>query len=67
VGNEINVAVRDDGKGFEADAPVPGFGITGMRGRIAPAGGRLEISSSPVAGTSVRAVLRTTQLIRQIA
>ena len=45
-GGEVAIAVRDDGAGFDVDAPTRGFGLTGMRERISLAGGRLEIVSS---------------------
>ena len=52
----VEVEVRDDGRGFDPDAPVEGFGVTGMRERVALLDGELEIESSP-AGTRVAAVL----------
>ncbi|PRX06211.1 UNVERIFIED_ORG: signal transduction histidine kinase [Actinomadura viridilutea] len=42
--------VRDDGEGFDPDA-ARGFGLRGMRERVAQAGGRLEVDSAPGAGT----------------
>jgi signal transduction histidine kinase len=53
-GGEVDIAVRDDGTGFDVDAPTGGFGLTGMRERISLAGGRLEIISSGQ-GTAVLA------------
>jgi len=54
----ITLAVRDDGRGFEAGEPLespPGhFGLTGMRERAAAIGGTLEVTSEPGAGTTVR-------------
>lgn len=55
-GEEILIAVRDDGQGFDVFAPSPGFGLCGMRERIALAGGVLEIVSS-ASGTRVSAVV----------
>jgi signal transduction histidine kinase/ligand-binding sensor domain-containing protein len=53
---EIALEVRDDGQGFAPDeAPAPGhYGLTGMRERAAVIGGKLEITSEPGAGTTVR-------------
>jgi signal transduction histidine kinase len=65
--DEVLVSVRDDGKGFDSNVPVSGFGLTGMRERIALAGGRLDISSPESGGTLVQAVLPTAQLVRQSA
>ncbi len=43
---DITLCIRDDGKGFNPDAPSEGFGLGGMRERVSLAGGSLEISSS---------------------
>jgi signal transduction histidine kinase len=55
-GGEVEIAVRDDGAGFDVDAPTGGFGLTGIRERISLAGGLLEIISSG-RGTAVLATL----------
>ena len=48
-------SVRDDGRGFDVAATGEGEGLRGsIRGRIADAGGRVEIDSSPGRGTEVR-------------
>ncbi len=54
-GNSLAVLVADDGAGFDPVAPVAGFGLAGMRERIALAGGELRIESTPGAGTKVLA------------
>jgi signal transduction histidine kinase len=53
----IDIVVRDDGRGFESDTAVnsEGFGLLGMRERIALAGGALALTSSPGKGTEIRA------------
>jgi signal transduction histidine kinase len=52
----LDVAVRDDGRGFEPSAPRSGFGLTGMRERVEMLGGKLAVESSPAGlGTLVRA------------
>ncbi len=52
----LDVAVRDDGRGFEPSAPRSGFGLTGMRERVAMLGGTLTVESSQAGlGTLVRA------------
>jgi signal transduction histidine kinase len=53
--NCVMVEMRDDGVGFDPDVRAPGFGLVGMKERIALAGGKLEITSSLGAGTTVRA------------
>jgi signal transduction histidine kinase len=53
----VEVTVRDDGVGFEPRAPVSGFGLAGMRERVALAGGELSIDSAPGEGATVKAVL----------
>ncbi len=42
----VRVTVHDDGRGFEPSEHTVGFGLTGMRERVALANGTLEISSS---------------------
>jgi signal transduction histidine kinase len=53
----VVVTIRDDGQGFDLDAPSRGFGLLGMRERIDLVGGELEVSSEPGEGTTVRARL----------
>ena len=48
------VVVRDDGRGFDMNDRGRGFGLLGIRERIALQGGSLAIVSSPGAGTEVR-------------
>jgi two-component system sensor histidine kinase UhpB len=54
---EIELTVRDDGKGFEVDATLSevddrtGIGLRGMRDRVELFGGRLAIRSTPSQGT----------------
>jgi signal transduction histidine kinase len=40
------LTVADDGCGFDPSLPSPGFGLAGMRDRLALVGGSLDISSS---------------------
>ncbi len=60
-GDELELTVRDDGKGFDlAEAhqrAVRGgsIGLLSMEERAALAYGRIEISTAPGAGTTVRA------------
>jgi signal transduction histidine kinase len=52
----VRVEVADDGRGFDPEARVEGFGVVGMRERVALAHGQLEIESAP-GRTVVRANL----------
>ena len=52
----LHARVQDDGRGFDPGAPRDGFGLTGMRERVALLHGELEIASS-TAGTTVTAAL----------
>jgi signal transduction histidine kinase len=55
-GDRLEIVVRDDGRGIGADArPGGGFGLVGMRERIALVHGTLDIDSAAGAGTTVRA------------
>jgi signal transduction histidine kinase len=55
--DRVQVAVEDDGCGFDPDAVGAGFGLTGMRERALLAGGRLWLTSADGGPTSVTAVL----------
>ncbi len=50
----VAVVVEDDGEGFApADSDEAGFGLTGMRERLALLDGRLQIESSEGSGTTL--------------
>jgi signal transduction histidine kinase len=51
----VTVEVRDDGIGFDPNVRAPGFGLVGMRERLALADGSLEITSALGRGTTLRA------------
>ena len=53
----IDLVVHDDGRGFDPEAPVTGFGLLGMRERIALVRGTLELRSAPGEGTTLHATL----------
>jgi signal transduction histidine kinase len=53
----VAVTVEDDGRGFDTGAEHDGFGLLGMRERVALAGGELNITSPQGGGTRVRATL----------
>lgn len=59
-GQQLALAIRDDGCGFEAPAAQRhaggGFGITAMRERMARHGGQLVIHTTPGQGTEVTAL-----------
>ncbi|NEM92096.1 sensor histidine kinase [Galbitalea soli] len=50
----VTLSVRDDGVGFDPAAAAPGFGLAGMRERLALAGGELQIESATGAGSTLR-------------
>jgi len=55
---DVGFHVRDDGRGFDprvvpAAAAGGGFGLDGIRERLAPFGGALEVSSQPGHGTAL--------------
>lgn len=55
--DRVQVAVEDDGRGFEPEDVRAGFGLTGMRERALLAGGHLWVSSADGGPTRVTAVL----------
>jgi signal transduction histidine kinase len=56
----VEVRVRDDGAGIDLDQPSAGFGLQGMRERVALAGGTLYFDASQP-GTLVRATMPATR------
>jgi signal transduction histidine kinase len=60
-GEQVLIEVADDGRGFDpANRRSGGYGLQGMRERVAATGGALAIDSSPV-GTTVSAALPLSQ------
>ncbi|HUA45875.1 MAG TPA: GAF domain-containing sensor histidine kinase [Solirubrobacteraceae bacterium] len=55
--DRVQVAVEDDGRGFDPEGVRAGFGLTGMRERALLAGGRLWVTSPDGGPTRVAAVL----------
>ncbi|MDO8186957.1 GAF domain-containing sensor histidine kinase [Conexibacter sp. JD483] len=56
-GGRLEVAVLDDGAGFDPGAATSGFGLLGMRERMALLDGRVTVTSAPGAGTTVTATV----------
>jgi signal transduction histidine kinase len=54
--DEVELEITDDGIGF-AVREAPGFGLDGMRKRLAELGGQLTVTSSPGDGTRIQAML----------
>ncbi len=54
-GGEVEFVLRDDGVGFDGDAPEPEghFGLTMMRERATVGGGTFEVSSAPGEGATI--------------
>ena len=50
----VRLEVTDDGVGFDPAVVNGGYGLRGMRGRVAEAGGIVTVSSAPGDGTSVQ-------------
>jgi signal transduction histidine kinase len=71
----VLLEVSDDGRGFDTAAavrltgmPAPtGFGLPGMRERAELLGGRLELSSAPGRGTTVRLAVPLSPAAQQAA
>jgi len=55
-GPQINLMVRDDGRGIDPMTP-PGFGISGMQERVQALGGSYRVESAGGHGTCVRIVI----------
>jgi signal transduction histidine kinase len=63
-GDMVQMAVRDDGTGFDAEAPEPEghYGLTMMRERAQVARGMIEVVSAPGEGTKVTVLFPTSWL-----
>jgi signal transduction histidine kinase len=49
----VSAVIEDDGRGIGSEGSREGLGLVGMRERVALVGGRLNIESSPGAGTTI--------------
>jgi signal transduction histidine kinase len=56
----VGIEIRDDGLGFEPEAPATGFGLAAMRGRVEESGGSVQIDSTPGQGTRVQVLIPAT-------
>jgi two-component system, NarL family, sensor histidine kinase DevS len=54
---KLRVMVQDRGQGFDPSVKSEGFGLIGMRERVAIAGGTLDLQSTPGEGTTIVAIL----------
>jgi signal transduction histidine kinase len=66
---DIELVLRDDGNGFDSDAPGPEghFGLAMMRERASVGGGSFEINSAPGAGTTITVKFPTSLLQQEAA
>ncbi len=55
----VEIVLRDDGRGFDPSGKRSGFGLIGMRERVALVHGSLEVESAPGGGTTLRAIIPT--------
>jgi two-component system sensor histidine kinase UhpB len=49
----IELAFRDDGRGFDPTQPRRGFGLAGMKERVAGLGGQFTLETGPGGGTAI--------------
>jgi signal transduction histidine kinase len=63
-GDEVEFVLRDDGVGFDDEAPEPEghFGLTMMRERATVGGGTFKISSAPGEGSTIKVRFPTSWL-----
>ncbi len=61
-GDSVSLEIRDNGRGFDFDsASVSGRGLRNMYQRASELGGRVEVTSTPGQGTSVRVKFATVE------
>jgi signal transduction histidine kinase len=63
----IEAHVRDDGEGFDPDQRADGFGLIGIRERLALVGGTVEVTSRPGEGTEIAATIPSSRAAAGIA
>jgi signal transduction histidine kinase len=51
--DQVRLVISDDGSGFDPAVVRGGYGLRGMRTRVAEAGGAFTVRSAPSAGTAV--------------
>jgi signal transduction histidine kinase len=66
-GDAIELRLRDDGTGFDSDAPAPEghYGLTMMRERALVGGGTFDLQSAPDKGTSIVVRFPTSSWLRR--
>ncbi|WP_237706783.1 sensor histidine kinase [Kribbella flavida] len=57
----VRIEISDDGSGFVTAAPVTGYGLAAMRGRVEESGGTVQVDSAPGRGTRVQVLIPSTQ------
>jgi signal transduction histidine kinase len=57
LGDMLLLDVADDGVGFDPDGDTAGYGLVGMRHRLAGVGGTLTVESAPGYGTTLNAAV----------
>jgi|SRR6516225_9367020 len=60
----LQMLVRDEGQGFDANHYHPGHGLASMRERLRVIGGVLEVSSAPGKGTEIVAQVEIERMAR---
>jgi signal transduction histidine kinase len=50
----VTLLVTDDGRGFDPGLPGGGFGLDGMRARVAQVDGTMQVRTAPGEGTRIR-------------
>jgi two-component system, NarL family, sensor histidine kinase DevS len=55
IDHQVQIVVRDDGRGFDPGSEAGGRGLLGMRERVELLGGEIEVSSEPEGGTRISA------------
>ncbi|MDX6281386.1 MAG: hypothetical protein QOH03_2457, partial [Kribbellaceae bacterium] len=56
----VEIEISDDGAGFSPTAPVTGYGLAAMRGRVEESGGTVSVDSAPGRGTRVQVLIPAT-------
>jgi len=63
--DSVRLRITDDGRGFDPAARLAGFGLSGMRARVAQVHGTMHVQAGPGAGTTVAVDLPQPPLARR--
>ena len=59
--DEVKMTIKDNGRGFDTQAPYDGIGLSSMRERAEASGGTIQFESAPGQGVQIVIILPLTE------